>query len=190
MQIPFDCLNCGKKSSYRSSQPRPHKYCSRKCFNEFLIKSPTSNPCFKGGRYLDLMGYVVLRTVENGKIVRIREHRFVMQKYLGRKLSRSEVVHHKNHIKNDNRLENLEVISQAQHARIHIHDAEFKSKRMNALKIVARNEKRRWKEFVDANWSMDHAECIKCNTTKIRHQAKGLCKKCYLEKFRMSQKIK
>lgn len=39
------------------------------------------------------------------------EHRFVIEKKLGRFLSKTEVVHHKNKVTNDNRIENLEVYS-------------------------------------------------------------------------------
>lgn len=47
------------------------------------------------------------------------DHRAVMEEMLGRKLKRDEVVHHKNGDRTDNRPENLEVLSNSEHMRMH-----------------------------------------------------------------------
>lgn len=59
------------------------------------------------------------RTIHRGGAVHL-EHRWVMERHLGRELETWEQVHHKNHNKLDNRIENLEVVTQEEHTRIHM----------------------------------------------------------------------
>ena len=64
------------------------------------------------------------RLVIDGKMV--LEHRYIMEQQLGRKLSKNEVVHHINGNKEDNRLENLEVLTPSEHSLEHSKKRELK----------------------------------------------------------------
>jgi hypothetical protein len=74
------------------------------------------NPQWKGGRFKS-SGYFWLRDpgVRSAK----SEHRRIVEAHLGRVLGRDEVVHHINHDKTDNRIENLAVMTRAEHMREH-----------------------------------------------------------------------
>lgn len=70
----------------------------------------------------------------NGK--QILEHRYIMEQYLGRKLKLKEIIHHINENTLDNRIENLEIMTQNKHASMH------GKKRFNHLDIPCENCKK------------------------------------------------
>jgi hypothetical protein len=77
---------------------------------------------FKGGRQKNYSGYVYVLSLTHPYRDHhnyVFEHRLVMEQYLGRYLLPEEVVHHINGIIDDNRIENLEVLTRTEHNRIH-----------------------------------------------------------------------
>jgi len=74
----------------------------------------SKNYFWKGGRYQSIKGYILIWKPDHPKTNNkgyIYEHRLIMEKHIGRYLTKDEVVHHKNGIKNDNRIENLKLFS-------------------------------------------------------------------------------
>jgi hypothetical protein len=71
---------------------------------------------WKGG-ISEIEGY---KRVWVGKYEYMLEHRYIMEKYLGRKLEKNELIHHINGNKLDNRIENLELINRSNHMKTHI----------------------------------------------------------------------
>lgn len=78
---------------------------------------------WNGGVHKRKDGYV--RRTINSK--RILEHRYVMQKQIGRNLNDYEIVHHINGDNSDNRIENLQIMTQSEHAKLHFKNGRFES---------------------------------------------------------------
>lgn len=80
------------------------------------------HPLWNGGKYRR-NGYVMVLSPNHPNANSdgyVREHRIVMEEFLGRYLNKSEKIHHKNGNKSDNRIENLELCSSdAEHFRNH-----------------------------------------------------------------------
>ncbi len=153
------CANCGTPV-YRTPcqlEARSFITCSDICRQaHFRANNPNAGrkrgPCYKNKGKLNVhykaravhKGYVTVNPheydgadFEIAKLMvptghsHVLEHRLVMALHLGRPLTGAEVVHHRNGIKDDNRIENLELHTRAGHKRTH-HDIENEMKRLRA----------------------------------------------------------
>lgn len=119
-QEAFVCKYCKKEFKRRIYDSRDKgKFCSSKCA---LSKVRTRKHQVEAGK----LGAkaVIAKYRGTGTKGYIREltghqHRIVAEKMLGRKLRKGEIVHHKDENKHNNKPENLEVMTQAEHCRLH-----------------------------------------------------------------------
>lgn len=86
-------------------------------------RSGSGHPEWKGGRIVDKDGYISIYTLDHPNQRKhtpyILEHRLVMEKEIGRYLTRAEVVHHRDGNKQNNAIENLELFSSnGEHLRV------------------------------------------------------------------------
>lgn len=65
--------------------------------------------------YINQKGYFEGMIYENGKRIQIKQHRYIMECYLKRKLLSNEDVHHKDGNKLNNSIDNLEIINHSKH---------------------------------------------------------------------------
>ncbi len=81
------------------------------------------NPRWKGGKILNVHGYIMIRCPDHPRSTKlgkyVAEHVLVMEKHLGRYLKKGEIVHHINEKRDDNRLENLKLMTQSEHISWH-----------------------------------------------------------------------
>jgi endogenous inhibitor of DNA gyrase (YacG/DUF329 family) len=125
-KVCVKCDNCGKEIIKITSQLNDHNFCSRDCKAKWSRTiTGEKHHLWKGGRIKLPSGYIILKldndffiSMSDGKGY-IPEHRLVMAKSLGRCLESWEVVHHKNGMRDDNRIENLELTTQGAHTIAH-----------------------------------------------------------------------
>lgn len=97
-----------------------HHYCSLPCYTR--IQNGSNNHHWKGG-IRHSKGYIKTWMPDHPNCDNegyMFEHRLVMETYLGRYLTPKELVHHKNKIKTDNRIENLELVTPNTHPLHHV----------------------------------------------------------------------
>lgn len=134
------------------------------------------NSNYKGGKIIDSYGYVKILIHDHPYCDSrgyVKEHRLVMEQHLGRYLTKDELVHHINEIKDDNRIENLQLTDRTKHH--------------NPMKD---------KRLVDMSGRL----CLLCNTSNpginsrngkphwLKYENGFICRNCYYKQQRKNKK--
>ena len=110
----YDCEICGKHVEKWVSPARvkdgtySNRFCSRACAGTW--RTGVNHPQWDGGRQIDREGYVLIYCPKHPYACNrgsVREHRLIMEKKIGRYLKPSEVVHHKDGNRSNNKTSNL-----------------------------------------------------------------------------------
>lgn len=118
--IKHACTECGTQRWVQLIGGEPRNLKCPKCAH-----AGNRHPRWRGGRRREREGYVLVKLFPSDFFYLmanhqgyVYEHRLVMAKHLGRCLHTWEIIHHKNHIKDDNGLENLQLVSDDRHKQI------------------------------------------------------------------------
>lgn len=108
--------DCGTEKVVSGYNMRRGQSKSCGCMRDERLRSRSGedNPCWRGGRSLASGGYISILDRDHPNANdrgRVLEHVAVMSRALGRPLRKGETVHHVNGVRDDNRLENLELWS-------------------------------------------------------------------------------
>lgn len=104
------------KTEFKKGHPKPK--------NAYVFPKGKKHWHWQGGRSKRADGYIYVYKPNHpfaNPYNYVREHRLVMEKKLGRYLEPTEIVHHINGVRNDNRLKNLKLFTNnSKHKKFHI----------------------------------------------------------------------
>lgn len=120
--------------------------------------SGSKHPQWKGGRIKINSGYVWVHAPNHPMASKVSpkgyvlEHRLVMSTHLGRPLKKEEVVHHINHVRDDNRIENLMLTTPSEHVANHNKERVWRESSIKKSRANAKARKRNGKgQFIELN---------------------------------------
>lgn len=135
-------MECTKKYHKRyyqriEGQKRNDEFCL-KAYKQGLVEVNPKTGIIFGYRVIQwedkVNGYIIVSIPNGKKKVKVRAHRLIWIAGHGIPKNERNTVHHKNNIKTDNRIENLEVISDKKHSKINAKRAWFKKMQDKAHK--------------------------------------------------------
>lgn len=167
-----NCDRCGKeffryKGDYKNSIP---KYCSSKCYHdstksvpiikrcefcgkEMILTSKNKNKRFCNNKcssnfkssiskrkiWIGKNGYKAFWDKDKGIV---KEHVYIMEQFIGRKLNKNEVVHHKDFNKLNNDISNLQLLTRGEHSRLHrLHERNISGNTQNLKYAIRKGQK-------------------------------------------------
>lgn len=102
------CINCQKSFLPKDNR---NNFCSKECYLEYIKRTGIKK---RNGFWYE-NGYKVLYNNGNS----IKEHIYIMEQHIGRKLLPNEVVHHIDKNKTNNDISNLLLLTQSEHSKLH-----------------------------------------------------------------------
>lgn len=135
------------------------------------------NSNYKGGKIIDGYGYVkILSPNHPNKDFRgyVKEHRLVMEQHLGRYLTRDELVHHRDENKQNNKIENLQLITRSKHQNHHNPRKGYKKDTSDRRCLICNTDWPGYSYNGNPHW--------------LKYQDGFICRNCYYKEQRRKKK--